>query len=99
MRRFLMLVTSIGALGFAASQALAQPGSIAASTAAQPQLSALDTEIQADSAAIRQDKLQMDRDRDSPELYQRDRHQLYLDTEIQEDHRGTFERVEDKGKW
>ena len=98
MNRFLMLVTCFAALGSAGSQTLAQPGSTPVS-AMQPQLSALDTQIQADSAAIQQDKLAMDRDRNSPMLLLKDRHQLFLDTEIQENHRGTYERIEDTGKW
>jgi hypothetical protein len=98
MNRFLMLVTSIAALGSAGGQALAQPATLPVS-AMQPQLSALDTQIQGDSAAIQQDKLAMERDRNSPTLLLKDRHQLFLDTEVQENHRGTDERTEDTGRW
>ncbi len=92
MRRFLMLVTGIVALGFPAYHAMAQPGAnqIAAMS---PQLSPLELEIQGDYAAIQRDKDGMDRDRNNPALYARDRHQLYEDTETQEYHRGTNEEL------
>ena len=82
MYRFLTLVTSIAALGFAASSALAQP---------PEQLSALDQQIQADSNAITQDKLRMDQDErlGNAALYRQDKNRLYNDTETQEIHRGT----------
>ena len=98
MNRFLTLVTCVAALGFAGGPALAQPATLPVS-AMQPQLSALDTEIQGDSAAIQQDKLNMDRHQNNPMLLLKDRHQLYLDTEVQENHRGTYERTEDTGRW
>jgi hypothetical protein len=98
MRRFLMLVTSIGALGFAGGQALAQPNAVSQSIATQPQLSALDAEIQADSAAIQEDKRQMDRDQSNPARLQRDKHQLFLDTEMQEYHRGADEDIGETGR-
>ena len=88
MRRFLMLVTSTAALGFAASQAMAQPG-----TAYSPpeQLSALDQQIQDDYAAIAQDKTRMDHDQQigNAALYREDRNRLSDDIETQEIHRGT----------
>ena len=85
MYRFLTLVTSIAALGFAASPTLAQP-------LAQPQqLSLLDQQIQSDSNAIAQDKLRMDHDAQlgNAALYRQDESRLYNDTETQEIHRGT----------
>jgi hypothetical protein len=98
MNRFLMLVTSIGALGFAGGQALAQPNAISPSTATQPQLSALDEQIQADAAAIREDKLQMDRDQNNPARLQHDKHQLFLDIEMQEYHRGADDDIGETGR-
>jgi len=98
MRRFLMLVTSIGVLGFAGGQALAQPNAVSQSTATRPQLSALDEQIQADAAAIREDKLQMDRDQNNPARLQRDKHQLFLDTEMQEYHRGADDDIGETGR-
>jgi hypothetical protein len=82
MYRFLTLVTSIAALGFAASPALAQP---------PEQLSALDQQIETDSNAIAQDKLRMDQDArlGNAALYRQDKSRLYNDTEVQETHRGT----------
>jgi hypothetical protein len=99
MNRFLTLVTGIAALGFAGGQALAQPSSFPVS-AVQPQLSALDQQIQGDNAAIEADRNRMDRDQNNPRLYARDRHQLYEDTEMQEYHRGADEDtggMHDKG--
>jgi hypothetical protein len=88
MRRFLMLATSIAALGFAASQAMAQPG---ATYSPPQQLSALDEQIQSDYAAIAQDKARMDHDQQigNMALYREDQNRLYEDTEVQEIHRGT----------
>ena len=97
MNRFLMLATSMAVLGFAGSQTLAQPGSIPVS-APQPQLSALDAEIQSDTAAIQQDKRQMDLDQNNPGRLLRDRHQLYLDTEMQEYHRGANDDIDGGNK-
>ena len=80
MYRFLTLVTSIAALGFAVSPAMAQE-----------QLSSLDQQIQTDSNAITQDKLRMDQDArmGKPVLYREDKDRLAADIEVQEIHRGT----------
>ena len=82
MYRFLTLVTSIAALGFAVSPAMAQP---------PEQLSSLDQQIQTDSNAITQDKLRMDQDArlGKPALYREDKDRLAADIEVQEIHRGT----------
>ena len=81
MYRFLTLVTSIAALGFVASPAMAQP----------EQLSSLDQQIQTDSNAIAQDKLRMTVDQQNGNLglYREDEARLNADTETQEVHRGT----------
>jgi len=88
MRRFLVLATSIAALGFAANQAMAQP---AATYSPPEQLSALDQQIQDDYAAIAQDKARMDHDQliGNAALYREDRNRLSDDIETQEIHRGT----------
>ena len=100
MRRFLMLVTSIAAIGFAGSQAVAQPGLGAGSASAQKQVSALDQQIEADSAAIAADRNRMGRDQANPELLVKDEHQLHEDVLTRAYHHGAAEDdngLHDKG--
>ncbi len=87
MGRILMLVTSMAALGFATSEAMAQQ----VTYSPVEQLSSLDQQIQSDYAAIAQDKARMDHDLQigNLALYREDQNRLHDDTETQEIHRGT----------
>ena len=55
--------------------------------------------FQADAAAIRADKAQMDLDSGNPAAFARDLHQLYADTEKQEHDRGTEDDEFQEGEW
>ena len=88
MRRFLMLVTSIAALGFGAGQAMAEE-QIATYAPPGQEGGTLEQEIQSDYAAIAQDKARMDQDQ-NPAAYREDKNRLFADTEVQEMHRGTL---------
>jgi hypothetical protein len=97
MRSALAVAATFAVLGVTTTGAvMAQSGSAYAPL----QISSIESELQADAAAIKQDKGQMDRDQQAGNqaAFLQDKHHLYLDTEQLENDRGTAEDGDNAGK-
>lgn len=95
MRSALTMAATIAALGLMTTSAvMAQSDAGQTGSVYVPQqLSSIESQLQADAAAIQQDKTQMDRDQQAGNqaVVTHDKRQLYQDTEQQEYDRGIAE--------
>jgi hypothetical protein len=99
MNRIISLATGVAVLGLLTTSPMI---TFAADPAAPPPtikpISAVSSELQADAAAIAQDRLQISADQKAGRIaaVQKGEHQLYLDVEKQEADRGTGDVREGK---
>lgn len=99
MNRIISLATGVAVLGLLTTSPMI---TFAADPAAPPPtikpISAVSSELQADAAAIKQDKLQIEADMKAGRTaaVAKDEHQFYLDVEKQEADRGTGDDREGK---